>query len=220
MWYAMRNIASAGLLWRTIVVTDDDSIAKVATNFGVEVCREPTVVHENSIRAIHRAWLYAVEHLRWKVDVIVSTTTTSPCYSPLLIHRTAEALTDQHDVVQTMVRSLPLGFLAHLQVDGTVEMVAPTGLSQDMPQIHAFSGCVAALWPRILQQDFSDMAAFWAQLRIKGVVHNDPHLDIDEEGDLLWMELMLKSGRYPHLYQEASSRSPQPSRYPAGDLVM
>jgi len=199
LWYTLQNVKVAGLTDSTIVVTDDDAIEGYAMLSDVMVCREPLVVKENQMRALHYGWKYAMEH-GIEADVFVCLNTTTPCFKPGLIEELVEVCRRTGGIAQDIVRSDPLAYFCQLGPDGRLTFLAENDLSQNLPPLYRMTGLFVA-YPSIFDRDYTDLAAFWKWdgWRVYGVVHDDPIVDIDHEGDLRWAEFLIQSGRYPHL---------------------
>jgi CMP-N-acetylneuraminic acid synthetase len=198
LWYILQDVKAAGLADRTIVVTDDDEIESYAMLSDVMVCREPTVVDESTIRAAHYGWKYALRH-GIQSGVIVLLFPTSPCFKPGLIFDIAEWCEATGGPVQSIVKAPPLAYQCVFSDKAVLKFFAPLDLSQNFEQSYMLSGCAVACYPSMFNRDYSSLLTFYKDLPLYGMLHDDPHCDIDSQDDFLWLEYLVQSGRYPHL---------------------
>jgi CMP-N-acetylneuraminic acid synthetase len=203
MWYTLKKIVDMEVEDKTLVITDDNEIERYARSFGVMVCREPPVVNENSTGALKFGLEWATS-IGLCCDVVVCLEVTSPCWTPGQLEAACTRVAHETgELTCSVVRSEPLAFQGRLDENGVFSLFEPLDLSQNLLPVYKFSGCVFAFPAAMLRErDCSTGKTFYDGLCMRGIVHNDPYVDIDEMEHMLWLEVMLRSGRYPSLYRE------------------
>jgi CMP-N-acetylneuraminic acid synthetase len=201
LWYTFENIRQAGLIDRTIMVTDDNAIAEYSADNGVSVVMEPrrTAETENGIRAIQIAYRASMRHRR-ECGLIVSPQVTCPLYHPSLFQTVIETVGPDCNAAFSVVKArTPLGYMIRLDGDNRITTLAPSVQTTQQPTYYEYSGCMFACHASMYDRDCENMAAWNDSLNAKAVIHDDPMCDIDSEDDLLWLEHLLQTGRYPWL---------------------
>jgi N,N'-diacetyl-8-epilegionaminate cytidylyltransferase len=169
------------------VSTDDESIAKVANQYGAEVINRPKVLAQDDTPE-WLAWQHAIKWVnnnRGAFDVFVSLPTTSPLRNENDIERCVNALDDNSDIVLTASETTRSPWFNMVSIDqkGNTKLLIDSSASysrrQDVPKAYNLTTVAYVSRP-----EFIINSGHIFDGRVKSVmIPEERSIDIDTELD-------------------------------------
>ncbi|MCA9238569.1 MAG: NTP transferase domain-containing protein [Planctomycetales bacterium] len=198
LWYTLDYVQSLGLAEASVVVTDDDDIAALAVQHGVDVVREPTVTAEaeNTIRAAYRA-IQEAERRGRTIHRVVLLQPTQPVRPPDVVDRCLDGIGGEADAALTVhAPCCPPELMA--EPNGELLRFEDYRLRQDCATRYRANGLCYAWSRAAFDAEPESITAFHRQRTYRAVVTEPfPYVDIDEPHDLEHFEYLLRQGHTP-----------------------
>jgi CMP-N-acetylneuraminic acid synthetase len=193
---------SAKRLDRVVVSTDDEEVAEVAAEYGVEVVMRP-VEYATDRAPMHLALRHAVRMLERegdRIDIIVALYANVPVRRKGIIDRVVEELVSSGaDSIQTYAPYKTPPQWAYKIDDGKPTHLqgayVPSYRRQDLTPAYHPDGAVVAVRRDILMESEHEpweSDAFLGTDRRALVQAPEDTVDVDEPFDLLWAEFLLQ----------------------------
>ena len=191
--YTLRTAAQVAELDRLVVSTEDEEIASVAQNFGVEVVRRPMALAADSSRT-EEALLHALDAMEERgerFDVVLVLEPTSPFRSAATIKSAIVTCVDGPSPSVLAVRETREN-IGHV-TEGVFRPLAPGAprRRQDRQPFYVESSTIYACRVDYLRRTGTLVADDWGAM----VVPEAEVADINTEDDFLFVEFMMRKRR-------------------------
>ena len=188
---------------KIFVSTEDQTIAKVASEYGANIIDRPTELAQDDTPE-WLAWKHAVEWLEDRgeiFDIFLSQPTTSPLRSKEDINAALECLDENTDVVLTMTKAArsPWFNMVLETNNGFIELLMQNGKTyhrrQDAPSIYDLTTVAYVTRPEFIKSSDGIFDG-----RVKGIeVPAERALDIDTELDFQIANFLMERANMSNL---------------------